>query len=696
MPMESGEVHDVNNDVVASGDIFGWSSNNDLVATVSATGLVTAVGNGTVTITASVSGTSGTASVTVQQVATVVTVTPDAVQLTTGTATQSLSATAEDANANPIAGATFSWTSRNDNIATVDASGLVTQVAAGQATISADLDGASGFALVTSTGAFGLGSVDLWSTDNSNTTAQFTGVWGSSRSDIYAVASNGVIMNYDGTDWVQSLDDPSVNWNGVWGLGPSAILAVGNGGRLGLFDGSSWSVSIIGAGENLLAVWGTSPVDIFAVGSNGTIMHFDGSVWSAQTSGTTEVLHNVWGTSSSDVFGVGGSGTILHYDGVSWSAHTSGTTTSLFGLWGTAPDDVFVAGVSGETHHYDGASWSMMTSPNTFGINGLWGTDDADLYGVGDLGTTVVSGDAGVHTFTGGVTLGTVGEQTVTASDVAVGTITGSQTAITVEAAPAGTNFSDDFEGGLGLWSATNGIWAVGLPTSGPDECHSGVQCGGSVLDGNYPRNSSNLVSPTITLPTIGATQEIHLRFWHWFSFHSDVFGPDVGIVYIEERTGPGVWSPSTELTRYSGTSGGVWTLPLVDLSAYGGKTVRILFHINGAVSNSVSSGWYFDDVSVVTVEANNVLPYSDNFESGIGNWWASRGSWEVGGPPTAGPASCNSGTQCAATVLDGNYPINSSNLVSPTITLPVIGATQEIHLRFWHWFSFSCGRLRT
>ena len=385
----SGEVLDVNNDVVASGDIFGWSSNNDLIATVSATGLVTAVANGTVTITASISGVTGTATVTVQQVATVVTVTPDAVQLTTGTASQSLSATAEDANANPIAGATFSWTSRNDNIATVDASGLVTQVAAGQAIISADLDGASGFALVTSTGAFGLGSVELWSTDNSNTTAQFTGVWGSSRSDIYAVASNGVVMNFDGTDWVESLNDPSVNWNGVWGLGPSAILAVGSGGRLGLFDGSSWSMFTLGAGENLLAVWGTSPVDIFAVGSNGTIVHYDGSLWAAQTSGTTEVLHNVWGTSSSDVFAVGASGTILHYDGASWSAHTSGTTTSLFGLWGTAPDDVFVAGVSGETHHYDGASWSMMTSPNTFGIFGLWGTDDGDLYGVGDLGTTV-------------------------------------------------------------------------------------------------------------------------------------------------------------------------------------------------------------------------------------------------------------------------------------------------------------------
>ena len=118
-------------------------------------------------------------------------------------------------------------------------------------------------------------------------------------------------------------------------------------------------------------------------------------------------------------------------------------------------------------------------------------------------------------------------------------------------------------------------------------------------MDGNYPINASNLVSPTMILPTIGATQEIHLRFWHWFSFHQDVFGLDAGVVFIQERTGPGVWSTATELARYQRTSGGVWTLPLVDLSAYAAKTVRILFQIQGTRSRGSSSGWYFDDVSI-------------------------------------------------------------------------------------------------
>jgi DNA/RNA endonuclease G (NUC1) len=51
--------------------------------------------------------------------------------------TQTMTATASDANGQPIAGVTFTWASSNTAIATVDAAGKVTGVAAGTATISA-------------------------------------------------------------------------------------------------------------------------------------------------------------------------------------------------------------------------------------------------------------------------------------------------------------------------------------------------------------------------------------------------------------------------------------------------------------------------------------------------------------------------------------------------------------------------------
>ncbi len=164
--------------------------------------------------------------------------------------------------------------------------------------------------------------------------------------------------------------------------------------------------------------------------------------------------------------------------------------------------------------------------------------------------------------------------------------------------------FFEDFEDGIGLWWASNGIWEVGEATSGPGEPHSGVNLAATVLDGNYPDNvNSALVSPSIVLPAIETGEEIHLRFWHWFS----IGGYDIVRVQVSEETAPGVWSNWTTLSTYSRNSGGVWTYPLVDLSAYAGKKVRIGFALKQGNSGPiyyrtyVGPGWFLDDVSITT-----------------------------------------------------------------------------------------------
>jgi hypothetical protein len=77
-----------------------------------------------------------------------------------------------------------------------------------------------------------------------------------------------------------------------------------------------------------------------------------------------------------------------------------------------------------------------------------------------------------------------------------------------------------------------------------------------------------------------------------------------------------------------------------------------------------------------------------EDFELGIGDWAAERGTWEVG-EPTAGPDSAYSPPNCAGTVLDGNYwePVDS-RLISPPFVVPP--ATDNPALQFWHWYSFS------
>jgi trimeric autotransporter adhesin len=128
-----------------------WSSSNTGVATVDATGAVTAVGVGTATITGTAEGKSDAATITVTQasVATVA-VTPNPVSLTVGQSSQ-LTATPRDANGNTVPGRSVSWSSANTAIATVSDSGVMKAIAAGTTTVTATVDGKSGSAAVTVT-----------------------------------------------------------------------------------------------------------------------------------------------------------------------------------------------------------------------------------------------------------------------------------------------------------------------------------------------------------------------------------------------------------------------------------------------------------------------------------------------------------------------------------------------------------------
>jgi uncharacterized protein YjdB len=148
----SATTKDANGNVL-TGRAVSWSSSNPLVATVSQSGLVTALIPGSTTITATSEGQSGTSTVTVNLVpVSTVTVTPSPSSAFIGGTTQ-LSATPKDALGNTLTGRTITWGSSNTNVATVSQTGLVTGVAAGSATITATSETKSGTSTVTVTQA---------------------------------------------------------------------------------------------------------------------------------------------------------------------------------------------------------------------------------------------------------------------------------------------------------------------------------------------------------------------------------------------------------------------------------------------------------------------------------------------------------------------------------------------------------------
>jgi uncharacterized protein YjdB len=127
---------------VLTGRPVNWTTSNQAVATVSQTGLVSAVALGNAQITAESEGRTGTVSVAVAlpPVATIsITPNPGAVQV--GSSLQ-MTLDLRDAAGNPLTttGRTVIWASSNRPVATVQ-DGVVTGVSVGTATITATVDG---------------------------------------------------------------------------------------------------------------------------------------------------------------------------------------------------------------------------------------------------------------------------------------------------------------------------------------------------------------------------------------------------------------------------------------------------------------------------------------------------------------------------------------------------------------------------
>lgn len=132
-----------------SGRPVSWTSSAATVASVSETGIVTALASGDAIIEATIDGRTATASVQVTPVPVArVVVSPDSARHFVG-ASVSFTAVARDSAGNSLSGRTVQWSSDAPSVASVNAEGVVTTLAVGTARISATIEGERGGASIT-------------------------------------------------------------------------------------------------------------------------------------------------------------------------------------------------------------------------------------------------------------------------------------------------------------------------------------------------------------------------------------------------------------------------------------------------------------------------------------------------------------------------------------------------------------------
>ncbi|MEN6514369.1 Ig-like domain-containing protein [Methanoculleus sp.] len=144
--------YDQDNNVISAGEVT-WTSSNETAGTIGADGVLTALAEGTATVTATAGNASTEAVVTVIAVDPAlakIAVSPSAVILEVDD-TRAFDVVAFDRFGNVVADAAITWTSSDPGVGTIDVCGLFTAICAGTTTLTATGDGAAGTATVTVT-----------------------------------------------------------------------------------------------------------------------------------------------------------------------------------------------------------------------------------------------------------------------------------------------------------------------------------------------------------------------------------------------------------------------------------------------------------------------------------------------------------------------------------------------------------------
>lgn len=156
----------------------------------------------------------------------------------------------------------------------------------------------------------------------------------------------------------------------------------------------------------------------------------------------------------------------------------------------------------------------------------------------------------------------------------------------------------EDFESLAPGW-IPNGSWEIGQPLAGPSTGAGSARAAGTDLAADYPPNAADaLLSPIVTLPTLGANDELTLSFDEWFQLES---GYDRGSVQVSTDSGAN-W---TTLSTRDGDQP-TYRQTRVPLDDYAGQSLQLRFVLSSD-SNAQFPGWFVDNVRIAVETAQPV-----------------------------------------------------------------------------------------
>ena len=294
-----------------------------------------------------------------------VVITPSTATLVSLGETVQLSASARDASGNAISGKTFSWSSSDEEVATVASTGLATAVCDGAATITATTDGVSGSAPLTVVQP----QTNFWMRSCLAITAVGWVAVNPANGNIFANnRSDGVFRSVDGVHWtaantgLANLDVRNVAINSAGTLFAAKI----DGVFRSTDNGDSWALTGFTDEADLIRI---NPSGHLFVGTefDGIFRSTDdGVTWVSASAGfpvSRQVFDIATNPSTGDMFTSSFAGTFRSTDnGDSW---TNISATAFAGFVFNASGDIFAGTLAGDGVFRStdaGATWQAVNT----------------------------------------------------------------------------------------------------------------------------------------------------------------------------------------------------------------------------------------------------------------------------------------------------------------------------------------------
>lgn len=197
-----------------------------------------------------------------------------------------------------------------------------------------------------------------WTALSSGTQDDLWGVWGAAPNDLWIVGGSPtggapVLMHFDGARFapvaIPPLDRPATAFFKVWGIG-GKVFAVGSNGVIIEKRGDAWSQVDAGprADDDFVSLWGTSESEIVAVGgrSSARIAIYNGESWETLAPPGVPGLNGVCMLRSGEAIVDGLNGFVGRFDVRSrtLAGEPAPTTETLHAVWGADASRVFAVG----------------------------------------------------------------------------------------------------------------------------------------------------------------------------------------------------------------------------------------------------------------------------------------------------------------------------------------------------------------